>query len=163
VPLSFVQLRSNSLTNWTLHALFLRCPCLAVEAEGEFQQLPDDGQYDQAGEWHAGTRDDSGMWQEAAAGGEGGPPLDDLGGGSGGGNSAGVQYICVRKQQAFSSFDPNEKGGRKTEKVKKGQTITAIETRELHVKGNVTLRIHYEGGWVSLKSGKNICFVKKDA
>lgn len=116
------------------------------DAFPEDDQLPGEGQYDQAGEWHAGTVDESGELQPdwLAFHGE-----------------AGAQFMCVRKQQAYSAFDPAEKGGRKTEKVAKGQVITAIETRQLVGKQGTTLRIHYEGGWVSQTVGKRVCFVRK--
>ena len=116
-------------------------------------QLPGEGQYDQAGEWHAGALDESGVWQEAEDGWQQDASWQQ--------DEAGAQFLCVRKQQAYSAFDPAEKGGRRTEKVKKGQMITAIETRELYGKHGTTLRIHYEGGWVSQTAGNQVCFVRK--
>lgn len=96
-------------------------------------------QFDQAGEWHAGVQDDGGDWQQEAQ-----PEQpSDMG-----------QFKCVKNTQAHTVFDPSEKGCKKTEKVKKGQIITAIETRELPGKKRTTLRIHYEGGWVSLTDDK---------
>jgi hypothetical protein len=116
------------------------------DAVPEDFQLPGEGQYDQAGDWHVGAVDERGDWQPA-------PSTDQV--------TAGTQFTCVRKCQAYSAFDPAEKGGKKTEKCKKGQVITAIETRQLVGKQGTVLRIHFEGGWVSQTAGNRVCFVQK--
>jgi len=124
--------------------------CLSAGDEQQPQ-----GEYGEDGAFHEGWRDEHGVWHEEAMFDDGGAYDDQPAGGMG------VFYMCLKKSQARSTFDPNEKSSRKTEMVKKGQTIEALETRELDLKGVPTLRIHFVGGWVSQSVKKTTCFVER--